>query len=98
MIDEKVVDYIKKSLSEGKTKEDLYKELLASGWTLETIEENFNVLKSEDKKQDIQKRTIGIIVVIGAVLQLPLCMICTAWLFRRSAPVYMVFLLRWLPG
>ena len=68
MIDQNVVEYIKTSLSQGKTKEELYKELMAQGWTIEAIHENFNALNTEEEKEDLSKKTIKIIVTIGAVL------------------------------
>lgn len=68
MIDQKVVDYIKASLTQGKTKEELYKELLGKGWTIEVIQENFNAINAEQEKEDTSKRTIRIIVTIGAIL------------------------------
>ncbi len=68
MIDQKVVDYIKTSLAQGKTKEELYKELLSQGWTIEVIQENFNAICTEQEKEDTSKKTIRIIVTIAAVL------------------------------
>lgn len=68
MIDQKVVDYIKTSLAQGKTKEELYKELLSQGWTIEIIQENFNAIGTEQEKEDTSKKTIRIIVTIAAVL------------------------------
>ncbi len=68
MIDQKVVDYIKTSLAQGRTKEELYKELLGQGWTIEVIQENFNAINAEQEKEDTSKRTIRIIVTIGAIL------------------------------
>ena len=60
MIDQNVVEYIKTSLSQGKTKEELYKELMAQGWTIEAIQENFNALNTEEEKEDLSKKTIKI--------------------------------------
>ncbi len=68
MIDQKVVDYIKTSLAQGKTKEELYKELLNQGWTIEVIQENFNAIGAEQEKEDTSKKTIRIIVTIAALL------------------------------
>lgn len=68
MIDQKIFDYIKTSLAQGKTKEELYKELLGQGWTIEAIQENFNATNTEQEKEDTSKRTISIIVTIGAIL------------------------------
>jgi len=68
MINQKVVDYIKASLAQGKTKEELYKALLDQGWTIEVIQENFNAIGAEQGKEDISKKTVHIIVTIAAVL------------------------------
>jgi len=68
MVDLKLVEYVKTSLAQGKPKEDIYKKLLEQGWTIEIIQESFNSLVAEDKKEDTSKRTIRIIVTIGVVL------------------------------
>ncbi len=68
MFDQKVVDYIKISLAQGKTKEEIYKELLEQGWTIEIIQENFNAINIEQENEDTSKRTIRIILLIGAIL------------------------------
>jgi uncharacterized membrane protein len=68
MIDQKVVEYIKNSLSQGKTKENLYTELLGRGLTIELIQENFNALDTDREKEDISKKTIHIILIIGVAL------------------------------
>lgn len=68
MIDQKVVDYIKASLAQGKTKEQLYMEFLGQGRTVEVIQEHFSALNAEEGKEDISKKTIRIIVLIGAIL------------------------------
>lgn len=68
MADPKLVEYVKTSLTQGKPKEEIYKELLGQGWTIEVIQESFNTLTAEEEKEDTSKRTIRIIVTIGAVL------------------------------
>lgn len=68
MTDQKIVDYIKTSLTQGKTKEELYQELLGQGWTIEVIQENFNAINAEQEKEDISKKTIRLIATIAAVL------------------------------
>lgn len=68
MIDQKLVDYTKTSLSEGKSKEDIYKNLLNKGWTLKTIQDSFAAIDQKEDKEDTQKKTIKIIVVAGAIL------------------------------
>ena len=68
MADQKLVDYIKTSLAQGGTKEELYKELLGQGWTIDGIQESFGAVEKGVSQEDSQKRTIRIIVMIGAVL------------------------------
>jgi len=68
MFDQKVVDYLKISLAQGRTKEELYKELLNQGWTIEIIQESFSSIGTEQEKEDTSKKTIRIIVTIAAVL------------------------------
>lgn len=68
MTDKKIVAYIKTSLAQGKTKEELYQELLGQGWTIEVIQENFNAINVEQEKEDISKKTIRLIATIAAVL------------------------------
>lgn len=72
MIDQKIVDYIKNQLAQNKTKEELYKEFLNKGFSIEEIQENFNAIgdlhEHKHEKEDTSKKTIKIIVTIGAVL------------------------------
>lgn len=67
MIDQKILDYIKTSLDQGKTKEDLYKELISQGITVEAIQGGFDLINTESKKEDVSKKTIQIILIIAAV-------------------------------
>lgn len=66
-MDQKVVDYIKANLSQGKSKEEIYKELLGQGNTIEAIQASFNSITSEQDKEDTQKKTIRIVVTIAAI-------------------------------
>jgi len=68
MADQKLTEYVKTSLAQGKSKEEIYKELLGQGCAIEIIQESFNALTVEEEKEDTSKRTIQIIVTIGAVL------------------------------
>ena len=68
MADPKLSEYVKTSLAQGKPKEEIYKELLGQGWTIEVIQESFNSIGTEQEKEDTSKKTIRIIVTIGAVL------------------------------
>jgi len=72
MIDQRLKEYIESSLVSGKSKEEIYKELLGQGWTIEVIQENFKPAETkksfESDKADNQSRTIKIVAIIGAVL------------------------------
>lgn len=71
MIDQKKFDYIKAALSQRKSREEIYKDLLIQGVSLEVIEENFAaVVKEQAKptKEETQKKTVQIILIAGAVL------------------------------
>jgi len=68
MPDQKLIDYIKNSLAQGKSKEEIYKELLTQGWSVDVIQKGFNAIISKEEKEDTSKRTIRIIVTIGAIL------------------------------
>ncbi|GIW62760.1 MAG: hypothetical protein KatS3mg090_0586 [Patescibacteria group bacterium] len=62
-----VAEYIKTALSVGKSKEDIYKDLLNNGFTIEVIETGFKSVMSEQQKNVIQNMVIRTIVVIGAL-------------------------------
>lgn len=68
MIYQDSIKYIKTSLAQGKRKEELYQELLSKGETIEKIGEYFTAIKREERKEGAQKRTIKIILTIGAIL------------------------------
>ncbi|MFC1629940.1 DUF2157 domain-containing protein [Patescibacteria group bacterium] len=68
MADQKLLEYIQTSLSEGKSKEEIYKTLLGQGWKIEDIEDIFEDVDKEKRGEDIQQRTIRIVVTIGALL------------------------------
>ncbi|MAF20867.1 MAG: hypothetical protein CMI55_04310 [Parcubacteria group bacterium] len=68
MIDQKIINRIQTSLSQGETKEAIYRTLLSEGQSLENIQQAFVLATREDKKEEAQKRVIKIIVVIGAIL------------------------------
>ena len=52
MADPKLSEYVKTSLAQGKPKEEIYKELLGQGWTIEIIQESFNSMGVEQEKED----------------------------------------------
>jgi uncharacterized membrane protein len=87
MVNPEHINYIKELLSQGKTKEDIYKDLLSKGWKVDEIERYFKIaaeesgegkskketeiseiLSEQKQSEDTQKRTINIILTIGAVL------------------------------
>lgn len=68
MENQKLVEYIQLSLTQGKPKEEIYKELLNQGWGIDAIQDAFNQIVTKEEKEDTQKRTIRIIVTIGAIL------------------------------
>lgn len=68
MIEQSLSDYIKTSLSQGRSKEEIYKELLNQGFTIEVIQESFQAITTGEEKEDTQKRTIQIVLTIAAVL------------------------------
>jgi len=68
MENQKIVEYIQSSLTQGKSKEEIYKELLNQGYSIDAIQDAFNQIVTKEKKEDTQKRVIRIIVTIGAIL------------------------------
>jgi len=68
MKSQKLIEYIQSLLNQGKTKEEIYKELLNQGWSVETIQDAFNQITAKKEKEDIQKKAIRVIVTIGAIL------------------------------
>ncbi len=68
MTEQNFSNYIQTSLSQGKSKEEIYKELLNQGFTIEAIQENFQAITTGEEKEDTQKRTIQIVLTIAAVL------------------------------
>ena len=66
--DPKLVEYLKNALAQGRSKEDIYKELLGKGWTIEVIQEILHSIGTEQQKEDTSKKTIRIILTIGVVL------------------------------
>lgn len=68
MIEQKIIDYIKENLVSGKSKEDIYKDLLSRGQTINAIGEGFTLLSQTYRKEDSQKRITKIMVSVGAIL------------------------------
>lgn len=72
MLEKSLLEKFKSFPKEGKTKEDIYLSLLQQGWRVDDINDCYLDLQYEeqekDRKDNLQKRTISIIAVIGAVL------------------------------
>ena len=68
MPNQELKNYIEYSLSQGKSKEKIYTELLNQGWDIDTIQRNFSLAVDNNKKENISKKTIQIILIIGAIL------------------------------
>jgi uncharacterized membrane protein len=67
--EKKLAEYLRNSLAQGYSKENIYKKLLGQGWTIEEIQKSFDLIgKNEEKEEDTSKKTIRVIVTIGAVL------------------------------
>lgn len=65
---QKLVEYIKTSLQNGVAKEELYKTLLANGWTIDTIQKSINDIENPIAPEDTQKKTIQVILIIAITL------------------------------
>ncbi len=63
-----VLDYIRSEQQKGTQKEDIYKALLLQGITVATIQDSYDELSEANAKEDTSKRTIKIILRIGALL------------------------------
>lgn len=68
MENQNLIEYIQSSLAQGKSKEEIYKELLNQGVKVDAIQNAFNQIVIEEEKKDTQKRTVRIIVIIGSIL------------------------------
>ncbi len=59
---------ITEALQQGKNKEDIYKDLLNKGELVSNIQETFQKIAIEQSKEDTSKKTIRLILTIGAIL------------------------------
>lgn len=59
---------IQSLLIEGSTKEEIYMTLLKEGHTVDAIQQAFSGVSAGHDAQDTQKRTVSMIVMIGALL------------------------------
>lgn len=67
-LDPALIDYVKAGLAQGKRKEEMYAELLAQGKTIELIQAAFVASTLQESKEDASRRTIRVILTVGAVL------------------------------
>jgi len=68
MENQTIIDYIQLSLTQGKSKEEIYKELLNQGWSVDAIQDAFTQIVTKEEKKYTQKRTLRVIVTTGAIL------------------------------
>jgi uncharacterized membrane protein len=68
MADQKIIEYISQSLSSGKSKEDIYQQLLVEGVKIESIEDALNSISSKGQKEDLSKKTVKVILTVGVFL------------------------------
>lgn len=61
-------DQIKTCLSQNKSKEEIYRELLTAGKTLTEIEAGFALVQQAKHKEDTQQKTVRLILTFGAIL------------------------------
>lgn len=59
---------IKTALSEGKTTEEIYKNLMNSGYTVDQIQELFSEISVKKEEVDVQQHGIRIVLIIAAIL------------------------------
>lgn len=67
MESQELIEYIKSSVSEGKSKEEIYKELIEKGLKIEEIEKAFHQAILKRKKATLYERIIKIITIFGAI-------------------------------
>ena len=72
MINQEWLEKIKLAIEAGKTKEEVYLSLLNQNWKVDDVNDYFISLEMEkqqaSEKDDLQKKTILIIVIVGAIL------------------------------
>ncbi len=67
MIDTQLVEYIHSALSAGRSKEELYKELLAQNISIDTIQAACAASASPVHQENSQKHTVRVVVTLGAL-------------------------------
>jgi len=62
------IRYTKESLASGRTREEIYLKFLQQGWSLDDIQNIFDEIEAESNKGNAHKKTIRLILIIGAIL------------------------------
>jgi len=62
-----LINKINALLGKSASREEIYKELLAVGFSVKDIEDGLKVIKSQDSKKNSHNRIVGIIALIGAI-------------------------------
>lgn len=65
---EQLVPFVRTALTEGRSREDIYRDLLAQSHGLADIQAAVAAVDGESHKEDTQKRVVRIILVVGAML------------------------------
>src|SRR5205085_1735344 len=68
MTDQNITEYVKNNLELGVSKDQIYKDLLNQGLSLQQIENNYYQVSSNTSATDSRKRTVNVIVIFGAIL------------------------------
>jgi len=68
MVNDDLINFVRSANTERRTKEDIYWNLIEKGWLVDDIQAAYAVVGKESQKGDSQKRTIHIVVTIGAIL------------------------------
>jgi len=72
MLDINLIDYIKSSLTENKTKEEIYKSLIENDYKIDEVQCAFDCAEKEIKNdsEDHHKKSIQMITVFGGILMI----------------------------
>ncbi len=68
MVNPRLVSDVQARLEQGRTPEEIYLELLQRGHLVREIEEAFSAAAVREEEPETQKKTISIVLLIGAVL------------------------------
>jgi uncharacterized membrane protein len=68
MVNSNLATQIQVSIAQGKSPEEIYLELLRQKHTVKEIQEGFEAAQALEHGPETQKRTVGLILAIGAVL------------------------------